>query len=37
MTLSTFSAGFLIVAVTVALELLDRDYEREKAEFENSN
>lgn len=34
MTLSTFAAGFVIVAVTVALELLEKDYEKEKKEFE---
>ena len=36
MTLGTFAAGLFITAITVTLELLDRDYEKERAEFENS-
>lgn len=35
MTLSTFAAGLLITVVTTALELLNRDYEKEREEFEN--
>lgn len=35
MTLSTFSAGFLIVVVTVALELLEKDNQRRNEEFLN--
>lgn len=37
MTLSTFTAGLLIAIVTITCELLDRDIEKEKQEFENSN
>lgn len=37
MTISTFAAGLIITAVTVALELLDRDYQKEKEEFEKNN
>lgn len=36
MTLSTFAAGLLITVVAAALELLNRDYEKEREEFENS-
>lgn len=36
MTLSTLSAAVLIAVVTVGLELLEKDYEKEKKEFENS-
>lgn len=36
MSISTLSAAFLITVVTVTLELLDRDYEKERNEFENS-
>ena len=36
MTLSTFAAGFLITVVAAALELMNKDYEKEKDEFENS-
>ena len=36
MTISTLTAGLLITVVTVALELLNRDYENERNEFENS-
>lgn len=35
MTLSTFSAGFLIVVVTVALELLEKDNKAKAEEFLN--
>ena len=34
MTISTITAGLLITVVTVALELLDKDYQKEKDEFE---
>lgn len=34
MTISTITAGLLITVVTVALELLDRDYQKEKEAFE---
>ena len=37
MTLSTFAAGLVIFTVTVVLELLDRDFEKEKEKFENSD
>jgi hypothetical protein len=37
MTLSTFAAGLVIVAVTVAIEWMEKDYEKQKEEFENSN
>ena len=36
MSISTFSAVFLITVVTAALELMNRDYENERNEFENS-
>lgn len=36
MTISTLTAGILITVVTVALELLNKDYENERKEFENS-
>lgn len=35
MTISTLSAGFLIVVVTVALELLEKDNKRKEEEFLN--
>lgn len=35
MTLSTFAAGLLITVVAVALELVDKSYEKEREEFEN--
>ena len=35
MTVSTLSAGFLIVVVTVALELLDKDNKKQNEEFLN--
>lgn len=34
MTISTLTAGILIISVTAMLELLNRDYEKEKEEFE---
>jgi hypothetical protein len=34
MTLSTLAAGFVIITVTAALELLNKDYEKEREEFE---
>lgn len=37
MSLSTFAAGLVIVAFTAALELVERDYQKQKDEFENSN
>lgn len=36
MSISTFSAVFLITVVTATLELMNRDYENERNEFENS-
>ena len=33
MTLSAFAAGLLITAVTVTIELLDRDIKKEQEEF----
>ena len=36
MTLSTFAAGLLITVVAAALELMNKDYEKERDEFENS-
>lgn len=33
--MSTFAAGLLITIVTVALELIDRDCQKEREEFEN--
>lgn len=36
MTLSTFAAGLLITVVAAALELVDKSYEKEREEFENS-
>lgn len=36
MTISTLTAGLLITVVTVALELLNKDYENERNRFENS-
>lgn len=36
MTLSTFAAGVVIVTITIALKWLDKDYEKQKEEFENS-
>lgn len=36
MTINTLAAGLLITVIATALELLNRDYEKEKEEFENS-
>ena len=36
MTFSTFAAGLLITVVAAAIELLNKGYEKEKEEFENS-
>ena len=36
MTLSTIAAGVLITVVAAALELMDKTYEKEREEFENS-
>lgn len=33
MTLSTFAAGFLITVVTITIELLNKDMEKERKEF----
>lgn len=35
MTLSTFAAGFLITVVTIAIELLDKDMEKERKRIES--
>lgn len=34
MTIGTVAAGIFITVVTIGLELLDKDYQRERAEFE---
>lgn len=36
MTLSTLAAGLLITVVAAAIELIDKSYEKEREEFENS-
>ena len=36
MSISTFTAGLLITVVAVSLELINKVYENEKKEFENS-
>lgn len=36
MTISTFAAGITIIATTILLELLDKDNENKRVEFENS-
>lgn len=35
MTLGTIGAGIAIVALTALLELMDKDYEKEKEVFES--
>lgn len=35
MTVSTLAAGLLITVVAAALELINKDYEKEREEFEN--
>lgn len=37
MSLSTFAAGLVIVAITAALKWTEIDYQKQKEEFENSN
>lgn len=37
MTLSTLAAGVAIVCFTTLLSVLDKDYEKQKDKFENSN
>ena len=36
MTLSTLAVGLLITVVAAAIELIDKSYEKEREEFENS-
>lgn len=36
MTVSTFAAGFIIIAATLLLNLVEKDYEEKRKEFENS-
>lgn len=36
MTMSTFAAGLLIAVVSATLELLHKEHEKEREEFENS-